>query len=138
MMMGAANDGWVTIDSREAYGSIDSWQEYLCARRGAWGFILDVFRHEWLGEVPHDWYDEDGELLPEHQDEDGDLKLPEKVMGVPVFGYAYGGFIGELVSINIDGVQISDWSDEMVGAALEALRWEGTSLAEVRNALQGL
>jgi hypothetical protein len=126
----------LVIAVREAFGAIDGWHEYLCAFCGDWGFNLNVYRYEWLGELPEDWLDDDGELLPEHRDDDGELKLPETWDYRPVMAYRYGGFIGELVpAYGTNAVQISDCSAAMVGEALQVLRWPESAVAEVRQAL---
>lgn len=129
---------WATLDRREAYGAFDSWNEYLCAARTDRGFVLDVFGHAWLGEVPHNWYDDDGELLPEHQDADGDLKLPEEWNGCQVMGLMDGGFVGELQSTGDDPVKLGVLTEASVRDALERLDWHGSAVFEVLAGLQKL
>lgn len=132
-------DAGLAIAVREAFGAVDGWDEYLCAFRGPWGFELAAFRYEWLGEVPDDWFDDDGDLLPEHVGPDGDIQLPATLWGQPVVAHRHGGFIGEFQPVSNGGeVQISDCSAPMVEAALEVVGWPTEALADVQAALRQL
>jgi hypothetical protein len=132
-------DAGIAIATMEAYGAVDSWDEYLCVFRGAWGFDLNVYRYDWLGEIPYEWYDDEGELLPEHRDSNGFPRFPEDWFGGPIIDWRYGGFVGGLTSSRWDkGAQLSDCSESMIRAALESLRWPQGSLADVQKALHQL
>jgi hypothetical protein len=135
--LGTADTPWITIATREASGAIDSWEEVLQVCKADRGWHLQVFRHVWLGEVPLDWYDEDGELHPEHQDADRDLKLPETIDGKGVTGYADGGFLGSLIAVS-DECQLTECSLDAIGAALEAVNWPKHDASDVYDRLSKL
>jgi hypothetical protein len=126
----------LAVARREQFGVHDSWDEYLCAFSHPWGFMLDVFRYEWLGPVPRQWFGEDGEPLPEHLDPQGSLKLPEVIDGTPVLAHMYGGFVGPFQSVCEGSVRISDHSEDLVLSALEALGWDRRFTADVQEALR--
>lgn len=133
--------GWTKLDKREAFGAVDSWWEYLCASREGACVTLNVLRDEWLGEVPWEWNDDDGQPLAEYCDSAGELRIPEKIDGRPVFGLAYGGFIGELVPTEeVDEVEIRDFSRVALRGALEALRWadDEPTVQKVKEAISQL
>lgn len=44
---------------------------------------IAVVAQKVLGEVPIEWYDEDGKLLPEHCDDNGELRLASHTRGKP-------------------------------------------------------
>ncbi|QDM40615.1 hypothetical protein [Altererythrobacter sp. TH136] len=116
--------GWIILDTQEAYGAVDSWDEYLCALRTDRGFVLNVLRHQWLGEVQQDWFDDDGQPVPEHRDADGDLKLPDEVDGCTVVGFMHGGFVGGLEPAGPDEVELGVLTEASVAEALRRLRWD--------------
>lgn len=128
----------LAVARREQFGVHDTWDEYLCAFSDPWGFMLDVFRYEWLGPVPRQWFSEDGEPLPEHLDPQGNLKLPEVIDGTPVLAHMYAGFVGPFQSVCEGSVRISDRSEDLVLSALEALGWDRSFTADVQEALRQL
>lgn len=132
-------DAGIIIASRKGFGSVDMWDEYLCAFQTLWGFTLGVYRYQWLGAVPDNWFDEDGDLLPEDADDEGGVRLPEEVDGCRVLGHRYGGFVGEFQEVGATPwVEISDNSDSMVHAALSTIGWNPVSWPQVLYALQRL
>lgn len=128
--------GWVILDTQEAFGAVDSWDEYLCTFRTNRGFILNVLRHQWLGEVPEEWFDDDGRPLPEHQDAEGELKLPDEVDDCTVVGFMYGGFVGGLEPAGPDEVELSVLTVASVAEALRRLRWDTSVASAVQGCLQ--
>lgn len=78
---------WQKIAEREASGRLDTWSVFLCVRPTAEPQLIEiaVCRYEELGEMPSDWFDEEGRPLPSYSDEDGSLKLPE------YYEYQYAG-----------------------------------------------
>ena len=124
-------DQWVTLATRSVSGAIDAWEEYLAARQHRDGILIDIFAHRWLGEVPNDWYDKEGLLLPMGCTEDGDVRLPEVFNGSPVFGYLDGRFIGSLKRVH-DGarLELRPITANLVREALDHLGW-GTEDAPI-------
>lgn len=133
------DDAGIIIASREGFGSVDTWDEYLCAFQTRWGFTLGVYRYQWLGAVPDNWFDEDGVLQLEYAGGDGDVMLPEEVDGCRVLGHRYGGFVGEFQKVCASSwVEISDNSDSLVQAALSSIGWDPASWPQAQYALQRL
>lgn len=128
--------GWIALDTQEAYGAVDSWDEYLCALPTDRGFVLNVLRHQWLGEVPQDWFDDDGQPVPEHRDAEGELKLPDEVDGCTVVGFMYGGFVGGLEPAGPDEVVLNVLTEASVAAALRQLRWDTSVILKVQGCLR--
>jgi hypothetical protein len=75
------NTSWVIIDEREATGSINTWSEYLCVSRtdDPNNFERAICRYEMVGEIPQEWFDAEGQPLPEYSDSDGYLEIPEYI-----------------------------------------------------------
>lgn len=133
-----SGDDWVILAEREGYGRVDSWDEYFAISRHMESYCFCVVRDQWLGEVPDDWFDEDGELLPEHQHENGDLKLPDEIDGCAVLGYKYGGFTGELSAEGWEPVMVPHLTPLRVRDALSQLQWREGDFGEVWEALKVL
>jgi hypothetical protein len=112
----------VLIATRAMSGATDTWHEDLYAIPCEGGVLLSVWGHQALGEVPGDWYDDDGELLPMHQTADGNLRLPEVFLGHQVVDFRDGMFVGHLQPIG-DAVLMDDAEDDTVRLALGALEW---------------
>ena len=112
----------VHVATREVSGATDTWHEELHAIPCDEGFLLCVMANQALGEVPGDWYDDDGELLPMHQTADGRLRMPEVFGGQPVVDFLDGMFVGELQLIG-NAVLVEDAEDDTVRMALGALEW---------------
>lgn len=127
-------DEWIMLATREACGMVDTWDEVLQALPVAGGWELQVFMNEPLGDVPSDWYDEDGELLPEHQDADGELRVPVTFNGKSVTGYTFDGFLGPLMAVE-HAARLTTRTSEEIEAALTALGWPLSDLAAVSATL---
>ena len=112
----------VHIATREVSGATDTWHEELYAIPSEGGVLLGVFAHQALGEVPGDWYDEDGELLPMHRTAAGSLRLPEVFGGQQVVDFLDGMFVGDVQLIG-DAVLVEDAEDDTVRMALGVLEW---------------
>lgn len=59
---------WQILHSREQSTMADTWIEYLCAQINKIGITLKICTYEPLGYLPQEWFDDDGEPLPEFQD----------------------------------------------------------------------
>jgi hypothetical protein len=70
---------WQPIDEREGSGRLDTWSEYLCVSINGDPdtFELAICRNEVIGPIPVEWFDDEGNPLPEYADASGELKLPE-------------------------------------------------------------
>ena len=100
---------------------LDIWEDFLCASVSGQGVVLDIRAHECLGEVPDDWFDEDGELLPEHTDDQGDLRVPETMRDSPVTSVQNNNFFSELRSLDDRPVELPVLSEPAVQDALDHL-----------------
>ena len=67
------------LDEREGVGRVDTWSEYLCVSRthDPDKFEIAICRYEMVGEIPTDWFDDEGQPLPKYSDDTGCLKVPE-------------------------------------------------------------
>lgn len=136
-MTTTADHDWVTLATRGASGALDAWDEYLMARPASSGLLLNVFAHQWLGEVPDHWCDEDGELLPMHCSDDGDVRLPEVFYGSQVVDCLDGGFIGGLQPTQDNAeAALRLVSFGAVCDALQFLEWDTGDTAVVLQALE--
>jgi hypothetical protein len=128
---------WTVCDKREAYGVHDIWEEYLCVRRAPGGWEVAVCQHDLLREVASEWFDENGEPLPEYRDEHGALKLPDVVDGQEVWGFDGEYILGRLVPSNADSNRICVGDlDEVFGLdALASLDWPRTALGALLAAV---
>lgn len=127
----------LALAHRISAGETRSRDEYLCVFRGPSGYVLNVYHYPWLGEVPAEWYNEDGVLLPEHRDAYDDLSLPDEWNGQVVAAHLYGGFVGRLQPVLTD-VQVSELAEENVLAALAELGWPVGDIDHIREGLQEL
>lgn len=134
---------WIIVDEREGVGRLDTWSEYLCMGRteDSRVYELVVCRHEMVAEIPSEWFDDDGEPLPEFRDSDGCLALPEHYeMGgrhTKLTGHDGEYLLGELVpdeqfggpvTVSLDGVP-------PLSNALETLRWKTSSMEGLIQAI---
>lgn len=115
---------WKVLASREAAGAVDCWDEYLGFQGEPGDYTFSVLRHLWLGAVPDDWYDDEWELLPEHRDENGELKLPKEVDYCPVRAHMYGGFVGDLDPAWHDPVIVTELTEGSVREVLRQVGWD--------------
>lgn len=130
------SDG-LAIAHREASGAVDRRDEFLCAYRYCGVLHLNVCRYQWLGEVPEEWCDEEGQLLLKYRTSEGGLQLPEVWDGEPVLALVYGGLLGPLEgSFAWEGVEISDCSEGAVREALSTLRWDSSTVSAGLDALR--
>lgn len=125
---------WHPLLSRSGYaGGID----YLCVRQTAQGIELALCGHGWLGEVPSDWFDDDGKPVPEHRDADGSLLLPPCWNGQAVTGLEDGMFVGELMSDDERTILIDDRADSLA-SALDELDWDKADLRQLQTMIRDL
>jgi len=70
---------WIILDEREGVGRVDTWSEYLCVSRthDPDKFEIAICRYEMVGEIPTDWFDDEGQPLPKYSDDTGCLEVPE-------------------------------------------------------------
>ncbi len=119
------NASWIIVDEREATGSIDTWREYLCISpaNDPDKFEIAICRHELVGEIPADWFDDEGQPLPEYSDDTGYLEVPEYFDGwagrTKLTGHDGEYLLGELVWDETYGgpitVQAKDLADVSLG-----------------------
>ena len=130
---------WQILHSREQSTMADTWTEYLCAQIDKIGITLGICTYELLGYLPQEWFDDDGELLPEFQDENGDLELPSEHDGSPVTGYDGEWLLGPLDQWNNGEIAtMTGLSLENTTEALHILAWDPADASEVLNALAKL
>jgi hypothetical protein len=132
-LMFGPDAGWHTLLSRYAYAG---GKDHLCARKTPAGLELAVCGHSWIAEVPSDWFDDDGEPIPEHRAVDGGLELPSSWDGETVTGIEDGIFVGELVADDERTIAVDPTSAENLAQALADLSWDETALEDLRTALE--
>lgn len=132
-------DSWHKLSARENSGAIDSWKEYLSGRLFKGGVMIGVLAPQPLGEVPWDWYDDEGELLPMHRTDDGDIRLPEVFNGKIVVGIEGDTLIGNLQPIDDRSTYwLGSLSPKAIHAALQSLDWNTFDTDKVLLGLQGM
>lgn len=137
-------DRWVVIAEREGVGRLDTWIEYLCVRRidDAGVCELAICCHEPIAEIPSEWFDDEGEPLPEFKDSDGCLALPEYYeMGgsrTKLTGHDGEYLLGELVLDEQFGGPVSASLDGAppMSDALESLGWKTTNPEGLRQEIK--
>ena len=134
------NASWIIVDEREATGSIDTWSEYLCVSRtdDPKKFEIAICRYEMVGEIPLEWFDEDGQPLPEYSDGTGCLEVPEyyeyryagQIVRTKLTGHDREYLLGELVYDETYGQPISVQSedDAQLSEALIGLKWYNANI----------
>lgn len=127
---------WLVLADRLGAGAVDWWDEYLGLQGTPGEYTFCILRYQWLGPVPDDWYDDDGELLPKHLDENGDLRLPEKIDDCPVRAHLYGGFVGDLEPAWYDPVTIVELTEASVRDALRKISWYQSDFETVWQGIQ--
>lgn len=139
---------WIIIDEREGVGRVDTWSEYLCVSRTEDPRIYEfaICRHEMVGEIPSEWFDEEGQPLPEYSDKDGSLVIPE------YYEYRYAGgtvrtkltghdgeyLLGELVLDEQFGGPVPASLDGAppLSDALESMGWKTSNLDGLRQEIK--
>ena len=131
---------WHPLLSREQSSiGAGAWTEYLCANPIGNGFALGICMYELLGDIPSEWYDDDGDLLPGYRDESGGLLLPAEYKGRPVEGYDGEYLLGPLDQWNNDqSALVRQLSRESVRESLSQLDWDTDDADEVLAALERL
>jgi hypothetical protein len=133
------NMAWHIILSREQSTMADTWTEYLCAKVEKGEFVLGVCIHEILQYIPEEWFDDDGEPLPEFRDANGDLELPAEYNGRSVEGHDGECLLGPLDQWNNeDTAYLTELTPEAVSQALDLIEWAGADVEDVLSALAGL
>jgi len=134
------NASWIIVDEREATGSIDTRSEYLCVSRtdDPKKFEIAICRYEMVGEIPLEWFDEDGQPLPEYSDGTGCLEVPEyyeyryagQIVRTKLTGHDREYLLGELVYDETYGQPISVQSedDAQLSEALIGLKWYNANI----------
>lgn len=127
---------WNKILSREQSTMADTWTEYLCAKPANDGFVLGICIYEIVDYIPGDWFDDDGEPLPEFQDANGDLALPAEFNGRPIEGHNGEWLLGPLDQWNNeDTAFVTELSRSSISEALEILEWDVSDVDEVLSDL---
>ncbi|MGE8142892.1 hypothetical protein ACQKOE_13025 [Novosphingobium sp. NPDC080210] len=130
---------WSKILSREQGTMADTWTEYLCAKPANDGFVLGVCIYEIVDYIPGEWFDDDGEPLPEFRDAKGDLVLPAEFNGRPIEGHDGEWLLGPLDQWNNEETAyVTELSHSSVAEALEILDWKISEANEVLSALHSL
>lgn len=131
---------WIIVDEREANGSIDTWSEYLCVRRAGDPnkFEIAICGYEMIGEIPADWFDEEGQPLPEYSDGTGGLEVPEyyeyryagRIIRTKLTGHDGEYLLGELICDENYGPPTSLQSDDLanLSKALTDLEWNNANI----------
>lgn len=136
---------WHVVAYRDVEASDGEMTQDLAMRRTASGFKLAQCGDPIIGEVPVEWFEEDGETpLPAYRDADGDLKPPALFDGQEVAGwqgcsgpgaYLLGHYGPDPAKVpipltgNLNEVELALW----------ALDWEGDiGTGHVVNALRYL
>lgn len=122
---------WIIVDQREGSGRLDAWSEYLCVSRlpDPAKFEIAICRHELVGEIPTDWFDEDGVPYPEYSDEVGDLVVPDYYdvgsYRAKLSGHDGEYLLGELALDETFGqpIVLLDGDEDGLKQALVALDW---------------
>lgn len=122
---------WIVVDEREGVGRVDTWSEYLCVSRTDEPdtFDIAICRHELVGEIPKNWFDDEGQPLPEYSDDSGHLEVPEYFDGwagrIKLTGHDGEYLLGELVFDETYGGPISVKADDMaaISGAVNDLGW---------------
>ncbi|MCZ8017247.1 MULTISPECIES: hypothetical protein [Pseudomonadota] len=135
---------WVIVDEREGVGRVDTWSEYLCVKLTDDDEKIDiaVCRHEVIGEIPSEWFDDDGVPLPEFSDENGYLVLPEFYEGwagsTKLTGHDGGYLLGELTWDEGPGPPITAERQDVdaVSGALKSLGWSPSDTKALIDAIR--
>ncbi len=131
--------GWTTVASRPFFGRSEWVEEYLMARKVDGGIALDIFWHWPLGNVPLDWYDDDGEPVPTRRTDDGGLRLPEISQGRRVVAAQDGFFVGDLQPVQEQKeVVIEAATEGAVRDALAGLYWDHDAIPDLVSKLRAL
>lgn len=139
LVEGLSTPEWSMIAARPFSGCFEWGEEYLMARKAQGGIALDIFGNQILGEVPDDWFDEDGEPVPTHRAENGEMRLPEMVAGSPIVGCQDGYFVGDLVPVqDFTQVIVTEVTEVAVRRALSELCWEYVPVSELLEKLNAL
>lgn len=127
---------WHPVLSREQSTMADTWTEYLCASPSKDGFVLGICVHELLGYIPQEWFDDDGEPLPEFRGDDGCLKLPAEYEGRSLECHDGECLFGQLDQWNNDNsATVTELSLVNVREALNDINWSTEDSDEVLAAL---
>jgi hypothetical protein len=143
------NNSWVIVDEREGVGRVDTWNEYLCIRTSDdpdWVEIT-ICRYEMVGEIPADWFDEEGRPLPEYSDGSDYLVVPDYFDGwagrAKLTGHDGEYLLGELaVDEAVGWIGKAQWLDRReISKNLESLQWKTSNLdtlvATIATAMAG-
>jgi hypothetical protein len=124
---------WYPLLPRYSYGGT---LDYLCVRQTSQGTELALCGHRYLAEVPQDWFDDDGQPLPEHRNPDGSLRLPSFWDGETVTGIEDHFLVGELLADDEHTVLLGGKRTVSLAKALVALDWDLTDLGELQGLIQ--
>lgn len=127
---------WTILASRDASGALDCWTEHLGVRPAPQGLELGLLAPKVLGEIPQDWYDEDGDLLPEYADDMGELRLPDTFNGSRVADFDGEYLFGAPVLSGSDTLLLTDFSERGIQHALGSFGWPEEEREEAFSELQ--
>lgn len=138
------DNAWMILDEREGVGMVDTWTEYLCVSQTDDPNKIDVAicRSEIVGEIPAEWFDDEGQPLPEFSDGTGYLKLPEYYDGwagrSKLTGhdgeYLLGGLVFDETYAGPFTVQVNDL--DAISSALKNLGWVTGDLGRFMDTIQ--
>lgn len=132
---------WVIVYEREGVGRLDTWSEYLCAVRtdDPEQCEIAICRHEVIGELPREWFDDDWQPLPEYSDAEGNLVLPDQYdvggRSAKLTGHDGEYLLGELSwDEEFGGPYVVNLDDDAaLTDAFDALGWKSFDLALLRR-----
>jgi hypothetical protein len=128
------DSSWIVVDEREGVGRVDTWSEYLCVSRTDEPdtFDIAICRYEVVGEIPAEWFDEDGCPLVEYSDGDGNLLVPEWLEEwghyTKLTGHNGEYLLGELSCEDsyCPPITLKFYDRESISQSLNDLRWIST------------
>lgn len=133
------NMAWHTILLREQSTMADTWTEYLCAKVEKDEIVLGICIYEILEYLPKEWFNDEGEPLPEFRDANGDLELPAEYNGRSVEGHDGEWLLGPLDQWNNgDTAYVTELTPEAVSQALDLIGWAGAEVEQVLSAVARL
>lgn len=138
------NTPWIIVDEREGVGRVDTWSEYLCVSStdDPSKFDIAVCGSEVVGEIPADWFDDEGQPIPEYSDDTGCLEVPEYYDGwagvTKLTGHDGEYLLGELVCNETYGLPITVHAENLaeMSLALMNLGWVAADQGALINSIQ--
>ena len=96
---------------------------------------LTLFGHEIVGDIPREWFDENGEVLPQFSDEDGDICIPDVYDGHIVVRRDGEYPFGSSMPVDDDASVSVDVTADAIAEGLRSLEWRPDDAHLVMKAL---